>query len=244
MMGKIFLALRGILLVCVTTIVCFANTDEEYVIIEKPSEEIKYEMVNTDGHAGSPVVKSRGTYWGFGKLNKEFTNVAANTENVASSFVGLSYGYTYNWNHFSLVADSGIYYGKKSVKLANEDSNTGLQESLSNQILLELGGNLVFNSLEAYYFRPYFGGGAYYNRYKYIVSDGSTETKNYGISSSFVRAGLLLDISKLDTDAKRSLWKDFGVYRASLQVEMKKYTPSDSTGTSKAELNTSLIFEY
>lgn len=246
-MGKIFCTIRIIIMLGITTLVLTASASEEegLVIVEKPDTEQTYEIKKSDIFIGSPVIKKKATFWGFSYMKKEFTNTTSTTVNVPSTFYGLTYGYIYNWNHFSLSADVGFYYGSKDEELANEASNSGLRSSLANQTVFDIGFNLFWNSFDDYYVRPYFGAGGYYNRYTYIENDSSTDTTFFGISSYFVRAGFAIPINRFDNYSANMIWRDFGVYRATLLLEAKQYTPKDTTtNTSKAELTTTFMFEY
>lgn len=225
-----------------------ANTEEAFVIVEKPDSIIEYQIEEADTHRGSPTLKSFGKFWAFSYMKKEFTNVTSSSDNIPSTFFGVMHGYEYNWSHISIMADVGVYYGSKDSPLSGEEGTgaaaEALEESLKNQIVLDFGINLVLNSFDHWYLRPYVGAGAYINMYKYLQETDSTKTETYNIQSSFIRAGMFIDLKDADPSATSNLWRDFGVSRSSLILEAKQYATIDQENTSKPEVYAGFLFEY
>ncbi|MEC9281541.1 MAG: hypothetical protein VX642_02430 [Bdellovibrionota bacterium] len=221
-----------------------AQEDENLVIIEKP-DVVEYEKMDEDlPRQGRPAISLWSSQIGVAYLKKQFTYVDAGEEAIDSSFYGAFYAIAYNWRVFSLSADIGLYTGSKDGTITGEESNTGLQKSLKNQYLGEVGLNLFLNSFSSWYFRPYVGGGAYVNEYKYIESDSSTSIKSFNINSTFYRAGIAFDIGGIDEEAAMDSWKSTGIFRTQLIVEAKKYTSLEPTVESQFELYSGLVFEY
>ncbi|MAF89929.1 MAG: hypothetical protein CL674_01555 [Bdellovibrionaceae bacterium] len=236
-------ACRALLLVLIIQ-VAWSQEDENFVIIEKP-EIVEYEKLDGDlPRQGSPAISLWSSQVGFAYLKKQFTFVEAGEEAIDSSFYGAFYALAYNWRIFSIAADVGIYTGSKDGSISGEESNTGLQKSLKNQYLGEVGLNLYLNSFSNWYFRPYVGGGAYINEYKYIENDSSTTTKSFNINSSFYRAGLAFNIGAIDEEAAMDSWKETGIFRTQLLLEAKKYTSLEPSVDSQFEVYSALVFEY
>jgi hypothetical protein len=233
---------------CITTFGLQAEEEMGLVIVEKPDSIIEYQIDEENIHRGSPVLKKFGKFWAFSYMKKEFTNVTSGSDNIPSTFIGVMHGYEYNWSHLSIMADLGLYHGSKDSPLSGEEGSgaaaEALVDSLKDQVVVDIGFNLVLNSFNSWYIRPYVGAGAYVNMYKYLQEGDSTKTETYNIKSSFVRAGFFIDLRDADPSAIANLWRDFGVSRSSLILEAKQYSVVDAANTSKPEVYAGFMFEY
>ena len=228
-------------------ILLFFNTaysEEELVIIEKPDISLEGPLEIPVASRGEPRLGRWSSQWGLAFMRKQFTFVAENTQPVDSSFYGGFYARSLNFTWVSISGDIGLYSGSKQEKLAGEDSNVGLQQSLSNQSLVDLGVNIYLNSFASWGVRPYAGGGIYMQSYRYVIDEASTQTKQFTLNSSFIRAGLALDIGKIDRNTALDMWYDYGIYRSSLILEGKQYASLEPSIEPRFELYSALVFEY